>query len=223
MSHKAFIVGGAGATVTLDDVVKVVLGAQVALDHAASDRVKKDSPPPKSFQPEEPPSEAPAVLTCLDAKQTRAALLFKLLSLINGRSKVRLAVVESLAAILNAGIVPCLPAAPADHQALVSLAAAMHGLGNTCCQATIAESYDAACIQPPGLSTAERAALEDGQSASGGVGAVCVQDSKLLLAAANAVAALSAEALQAEVSSCPANTLCWVLRRPAYFQIPWGV
>lgn len=204
--HKAFIVGGAGATVLLEDVIRVVHGTEVALDRAAADRVKKESPPPKSFQAEETPVAAqPASSACLDAHQTRAALLFKLLSLINGRSKVRLAVVEALAALLNAHLAPCLPATDADQAALAALAAALQGVGSACRgDSTLPEDLPAALaaagVEAPGLSMAERAVVQDGQSASGGTGAICVEAGKQMLAVANAVAALSAEALQADVS-----------------------
>jgi histidine ammonia-lyase len=216
MAHKAFIVGGAGATITLDDVLKVVHGSEVALDHSASDRVKKESPPPKAFQAEDAPAHAPAVEACLDPQQTRAVLLYKLLSLINGRSRVRLAVVEALAGILNAQLWPCMPVADTDQQALSALAAILQGVGHACGGAagrrSIADTFAAAGLAAPGLSAAERAVVEDGQSAAGGTGAICVQAGKQLLAVANAVAALSAEALQADVSTpilpCSAVLCC---------------
>ena len=207
MAQKAFIVGGAGTTVTLDDILKVVHGNEIALDHSASDRVKKESPPPKAFQAEEPPGHAPAVEACLDPQQTRAALLYKLLALINGRSKVRLAVVEALAGFLNSGVLPCLPArAESDRQALSSLAAALQGLGTALNASSgslcsMGDGLGQAGLTAPGLSVAERAVVEDGQSVSGGTGAICVQAGKQLLAGANAVAALGAEALQADVSA----------------------
>ena len=212
-AHKPFIVGGAGATVLLDDVLRVVGGAEVCVDAAAAERVKKESPPPKAFVAEAPPADAPAVGACLDAAQARAALLYRLLSLVNGRSKVRLVVVEALAAWLNAQLVPTLPAADTDAAALAALAAALSGVGTACPAACLGGSSCAAGRVPlgdalagagltaPGLSAAERAVLVDGQSVSAGTGAICVQAGKLLLGLANAVAALSAEALQADVSA----------------------
>ncbi len=51
-SAKPFTVGGIGAQVSLDDVVKIAQGQPILLDPAASERVKKLSPAPKQFQPE---------------------------------------------------------------------------------------------------------------------------------------------------------------------------
>lgn len=207
MAHRPVILGGAGATFSLDELLKVVHGNEVALDHAAAERVKKESPPPKAFQAEQAPAAAPAADGSgpwLDGPQARAALLYKLLSLINGRSKVRLAVVEALAALLNSHVTPALPASDADCAALAALAAALQGVGSTLgsggrAAGGLADALAAAGLAAPGLSTAERAVVEDGLSASGGSGAICVQAGKLLLAVANSVAALGAEALQAEV------------------------
>lgn len=204
MAPHAVIAGGAGATLSLDQVLAVVHGAQVVLDSAASQRVKKESPPPKSFQPEQPPAEAPPCSSALDRQQCRAALFYKLLALINGKSGVRLAVVEALAALLNSSATPVLPAADADAAPLASLAAFLQGVGAAAsadgAQQTAADALAAAGVEAPGLSAAERALVQDGQSVSAGTAAICVQAGKLLLAVANAAAALSAEALQADVS-----------------------
>eukprot|EP00887_Chlorella_sp_A99_P006734 scaffold3.g6734.t1 len=197
-AHKAFHVGGAGATVTLDDVLRVVHGCPVALDAAAAHRVKKESPPPKSFQAEAA-APAPQAAAWLDAAQTRAALLLKLLALAGGRSGVRLAVVEALGALLNAErLPPLLPAADDDAGALAGLAAALEGAGGAGGAALVAAGAAGAA---PGLSAAERATLLDGLAASGGTGALVVQAGKLLLAAANGVLALAAEALQADIKA----------------------
>lgn len=206
VQQHAVICGGAGATMTLDQVVAVANGAQVALDSAALGRLKKESPAPKAFQAEEPPAAAP---TCgsgaaLERPQARAALFFKLLALVNGRSGVRPAVAEAMAALLNAGGAPRLPAADSDAAALAALAALLQGVGAAEAadgsQLSAAEALAAAGVEAPGLSTAERAVLTDGQGAAAGTAALCVQAGKLLLESANAVAALAAEALQADVS-----------------------
>lgn len=215
MAPHAVIAGGAGATLSLDQVLAVVHGAEVVLDSAASQRVKKDSPAPKSFQAEQPPAHADAAAPCslLDSSQCRASLFYKLLALINGKSGVRLAVVEALAALLNSGAVPALPAADADAAPLGTLAAFLQGVGSTAGSAageqqTAAAVLAAAGIEAPGLSAAERALVQDGQSVSAGTAAICVQAGKLLLTVANAVAALSAEALQADVSRVEGGGRC---------------
>ena len=205
MAPHQVIAGGAGATPTLEQVLAVVHGAQVVLDNAASQRLKKESPAPKAFQPEQPPQAAASTTCSLDRAQARAAIFYKLLSLVNGRSGVRLSVAEAVAALLNAGITPALPAADSDTPALAALASFLQGVGGTVgadgtAAQPAADALAAAGIEAPGLSTAERAAVQDAQSASAGTAALCVQGGKLLLAAANAVAALSAEALQADVS-----------------------
>lgn len=205
MIHQ-IIAGGAGATLTLEQVLAVVQGAEVVLDAAAAQRLKKESPAPKAFQAEPAPA-SPAASTCsaLDRSQARAALFFKLLALINGRSGVRLAVAEALAGLLNRGATPVLPAAAADREALASLAAFLQGVGSATgpdgAQLSAADALTAGGGEAPGLSAAERAVISDGQAASAGTAALCAQAGKLLLSVANAVAALSAEALQADVSS----------------------
>lgn len=203
MAPHAVIAGGAGATLSLDQVLAVVHGAQVVLDSAASQRVKKESPAPKSFQPEQPPAKAPPCSSALDRPQCRAALFYKLLALINGKSGVRLAVVEALAALLNADATPVLTAADVDAAPLAALAAFLQGVGAAASpdgtQQTAADALAAAGVEAPGLSAAERALVLDGQSVAAGTAAICVQAGKLLLTVANAAAALSAEALQADV------------------------
>ncbi|PRW59901.1 histidyl-tRNA synthetase isoform B [Chlorella sorokiniana] len=205
VQQHAVICGGAGATATLDQVVAVAGGAHVALDSAALGRLKKESPAPKAFQAEEPAAAAAASAAALEWPQARAALFYKLLALVNGRSGVRPVVAEAIAALLNAGGAPRLPAADSDAPALAALAALLQGVGAAEAadgsQLSAADALAAAGVEAPGLSAAERAVLSDGQGAAAGTAALCVQAGKLLLASANAVAALAAEALQADVKA----------------------
>jgi hypothetical protein len=216
MAAKHLIVGGAGETITLEHVYNVVAGGpslEVVIDSSAADRVKKESPPPKSFEPEAAPASAGAQHVhgaSLDEAQTRALLFFKLLALCKGKSKVRLTVLESLTSLLNSGadVLPALPAGDEDQAALARLADAMHGFGTVRSDSQpLAAALEAAGLTTPGLSAAERAVLQDGQSASAGTAAVCVSAGRMLLSAATAVAALSAEALGADVSS-PLGSWC---------------
>ena len=98
------VVGGVGASLSLDDIARVARGEQVAIDTAAAERIKKESPapakgilsvPPPSNEPSEESSqtrvarvtdvEPPISLT---REQARAACLARLMSLVNGHSKV---------------------------------------------------------------------------------------------------------------------------------------
>ena len=208
--HKAYIVGAGQPT--LDDVLKVVFGQEITLDQVASHRIKKESPAPKSFHKEDPPTNGehePA--RCLDHAQTRAALFFKLVALINGKSKVRLDVLHALEAILNARVEPLLPIADVDSVPLSSLADFLHGIGTAAVKTDVVTALDAlhsaASLEPPGLSADERAVLQDGQVVSAGTGAICVQSGRALVDAATALAALSAEALQADVKHFDADVV----------------
>ena len=200
-AHKVFIVGAGQPT--LEDVLRVVVGQEIAVDAAAAHRIKKDSPAPKAFQTEAAPEDGdPEPADCLDHAQTRAALFFKLQSLINGKSKVRADVVQALASMLNAKVDPLLLIGSVDGVALSALANGLHGVGTAAFKGQvlpIAEALQSAGITPPGLSADERATIQDGQSVSAGTGAICVQAGKALITVATALAALSAEALQADV------------------------
>ncbi|KAL4534964.1 hypothetical protein Ndes2526A_g05822 [Nannochloris sp. 'desiccata'] len=75
--HKAYIVGAGQRS--LEDVLRVVVGHQIQVDAAAAHRIKKESPPPKSFEKEAPPTNGDVTTTeRLDCAQTRAALFFQI-------------------------------------------------------------------------------------------------------------------------------------------------
>ncbi|KAH7618937.1 putative Histidine--tRNA ligase, cytoplasmic [Nannochloris sp. 'desiccata'] len=201
--HKAYIVGAGQRS--LEDVLRVVVGHQIQVDAAAAHRIKKESPPPKSFEKEAPPTNGDVTTTeRLDCAQTRAALFFKLQTLINGKSKCRVDIVQTLEAMLNTQVYPSLPLGATDGVALHALANAFHGIGTATAggNVPILEALKTAGIETlPGLSVEERAVLEDGQAVSAGTGAICTQSGKALVNIATAVAALSAEALQADVKA----------------------
>ncbi|GFR48350.1 hypothetical protein Agub_g10237, partial [Astrephomene gubernaculifera] len=135
MAAKAFTIGGIGAQPSLDDVVKIAQGGLVvALDAAGAERVKKESPAPKSFQPETfvpSPDAATPPQQLLDVQQTRAVLATRLLTVMNGRSGTRVQVADYLVEMLNKNILPALPAASADPEVLSRLADVCHGAGAT--------------------------------------------------------------------------------------------
>jgi hypothetical protein len=214
MSHtKPLTVGGIGATPSLDDVVSVARGHLIALDTAGSERIKKESPAPKSFQPE-PASEQAAQAdssnssqspgpACLTHKQARAVLITRLLTLMNGKSGIRLQLADYLKELLNKDILPVLPAAD-DLSALTAVADACKGEGSTtaaAAQQSLAAAAEAAGISPPGLSAAERAVLASGASAAAGVGSLVIVSARQLLTAVTAVSALSCEAAGAQVTT----------------------
>ncbi|KAG2423232.1 hypothetical protein HXX76_015488 [Chlamydomonas incerta] len=230
MSQKPFTVGGIGAQPSLDDVVKIAQGGLVvALDAAGAERIKKESPAPKAFQAEAFAPPAPDAGALLDAAQTRAVLATRLMTVMNGRSGVRLQVADFLTQLLNKpGLLPALPAAPTDVAVLSRLADACHGAGaalQTSAAAAsphtsaehpasvaapggpLAEALAAAGVAPPSLSAAERAVLSSGASAAAGVGALAVAGGKRLLSTATAAAALSVEALGASTKAFEAEVV----------------
>ena len=119
------MVGGVGAQPGLEDVVRVARGElAVVLDTAACERIKKESPPPAKARdagdedddPAPPAQEAAADYSgSLTVEQLRAALLARLLPLVNGRSKVdttRLRMIQwlhQLQQLLASNSYTCLP------------------------------------------------------------------------------------------------------------------
>jgi hypothetical protein len=213
MSHvKAYTVGGIGSQPGLDNVVSVARGHPIALDPAGSERIKKESPAPKAFQAEAD-SDGPAVAAAastasLSAEQARAVLITRLLSLMNGKTGVRLQVAEFLKELLNQNIVPAVPAAD-DAAALGAVAGACKGLGSVAGSSQqLSTALEAAGIHAPGISAAERAAISSGAAASAGVGSLVIVGGKQLLTVVTAVAALSCEAAGAQVRMCAVVAGC---------------
>ena len=91
------VIGGVGQSVGLDDVVRIARGeSAVVLDTAACERIKRESPPPAKGGPtavtpavagEDSPTASDGA-AALSPEDVRAALLARLLPLVNGRSKV---------------------------------------------------------------------------------------------------------------------------------------
>ena len=222
--------GGVGAAVSFEDVARVARGDGVALDTAARERLKKDSPAKGA---KIAASEGGASLqqlaegaSWLSTPQARAALLARLLPLVNGRSKVRVGVIELLARLLQPGVAldDLLPSAVAEADALPHLAAALPQRGAAAAKAAGAELSSAEqAVVDSGVSSEECAALAAGQPVTAGVAAVAIADARELLTAIASVTALSAEALQADVSdSClhvAVHTflLCSTLHLPQLF------
>ncbi len=219
-AQKAWTVGGIGSQPTLDDVLRVAQGQPVALDTAGAERVKKASPPPKSFQPlpaPAAPSAAPAggELVPLTQEQTRAAIVVKLLQLMNGRSGARLQVAQFLASLLSTEEIFLAlrrqeggkEEEASDASLLKQLADALLGVGFARSRAPDAPAQPLSqalpALEVPQLSAAEALVLQGGGAFSAGVACIAVQASKKLLALASATAALSFEASGAQVRAAP--------------------
>jgi hypothetical protein len=199
---KALTVGGLGAAPTLEDVVRVAGGLQVALDTAGADRIKKESPPPKAFELE-PDRETAAVRGELLANQHARAVVFaRLLSIMNGKTGCRLQVVDFLKQLLNSGSALALRAGT-EAELTNALADACKGAGEGVDAAMQAAGID----PPPSLSAAERVVLTSGGSATAGIGALAVTWGRGLIDAATAVAALSCEAYGAATKPFDADVM----------------
>jgi len=204
---RPWTAGGIGTQPGLDDVARLASAPAppVQLDPAAAERMKKASPPPKSFQPEQPADveqQAEPQQAATDQRPfVRAVLATKLLQLLAGqRSGVRLQVAEYLAALLNADVLPQLAWGSEDRAVLAQVADCCHGRGACCSSgAPLEASLVAAGIEAPRLSSSERLVLEGGAAASAGMGALVVQAGKRLMAMAHAGAALSMEAVGMQV------------------------
>ena len=138
----------------------------------------------------------PGALLC--AESSRAAVFVKAGELIRAKGPPRPAVLRFMAALLAKNVAPALPASDADADALTALADALCGKGFALNPSgtgvvPLAEALAAADLQPPGLTSAERAAVLAGAAPSIAQAAVAVARARKLLPAAEAVSALSCE------------------------------
>ena len=200
---SSVIVGGPSGAADLEAVLQVAQGQAVSLDAPTADRIKKESPPPKDFKHADQPEPCEDVGQNLQNVEARAGILCRLISLANGSTKLRLAVLQYLVDTLNAQVNIQLVSAATDSEPLRQLADAVAGSGTASQdskQAFLRETLQQKQITAPGLSQHERTVLQSGQWVTLGVAAVTVQNARQLLLGATAVAALSAEALQTQVS-----------------------
>ena len=161
----------------------------------------------------------------LGAMQARAAILVRLSTLVAGSSGVRLAVIEALVGLLRERQAPQLPvcmhaeelqgqlakilvseAGPLSegvhfctHNADLIPPVQCQPLSTYIGQATTANTHMRPCYHA-GLSAQERAALEAGQSSAAGVAALQVGQGGSVLFTATIAAALTCEALGAQVN-----------------------
>ncbi|GAX78397.1 hypothetical protein CEUSTIGMA_g5839.t1 [Chlamydomonas eustigma] len=206
---KSFSVGGVGAQPSLDDIVRVAQGQSVQLDAVGAERIKRESPAPKHFKAEEfscTDGDDSSVVIPIRSHHVRAILASKLLTLMNGKSGVRLQVCEFIVQLLNLGVTPKINAALAtDSSVLQLLANAFHGSGLAVSGEPLSSSLEAAACPPPGLSSTERAILQSSASATAGVSSLTVQGAKRLISMTTAVTALSIEAVGAPIKAFDAT------------------
>jgi histidine ammonia-lyase len=140
----------------------------------------------------------------LDVASTRAMLLLRANVLAKGHSGVRPVVLETLVAMLNAGISPVVPAkgsvgASGDLAPLAHLALGCIGEGEVVVDGSrvpAAEALARAGIAPLELEAKEGLALLNGTQAMTAVGALALERAEALARAADRIAAMSLEALR---------------------------
>jgi histidine ammonia-lyase len=137
------------------------------------------------------------------ADVVRATMAVRAHTLAQGRSAVRPVVVETLAAMLNAGILPVVPeigsvGASGDLVELAHVARALAGEGSVDwrgCRVAAAEAFAGAGLAPVTLDGREALALMNGTSCEAAQAALAVLGAERLVAAAEATAALVIEVL----------------------------
>jgi histidine ammonia-lyase len=139
----------------------------------------------------------------LGEAETRAMMLLRANVLAKGHSGARLAVLETLVAMLNAGVLPVVPArgsvgASGDLAPLAHLALGAIGEGDATYGGERMEAREAlgrAGIAPLELEAKEGLALLNGTQAMAAVGSLALLDAEELARAADVAGAMSLEAL----------------------------
>lgn len=154
-------------------------------------------------------SHSTGVGSLLPAEIVRATLVVLAASLSRGHSGVRLEVVESLVALLNAGVHPCVPelgsvGASGDLAPLAHIALLLVGEGSAEVDGRPLpgrEALAAADLTPLELQAKEGLALLNGTHLMAGRGALLVEDFGQLFEAALVAAAMSVDACRATDST----------------------
>lgn len=141
----------------------------------------------------------------------RLAIVHRVNTLVKGYSAVRLALVEALLALYNAGVIPCVPeqgsvGACGDLCPLAHTAAAVMGIAGqkATYQGETMEAADAlakAGLQPIVLEAKEAMAVTNGATFIWAIGFLATQDAQHLLKMAVLTASLSLEATRAELGA----------------------
>ncbi len=149
-------------------------------------------------------SHAVGVGEPLPDEVARAAVLFRLNSLLHGRSGVRVEIVEYLKELLNHGVVPIIPAkgsvgSSGDLAPLAHLALLVIGEGQAKLGAKILSGREVLAelgLEPLPLAPKEGLALINGTQVTLALGFVALVRAQSLLAQAQAISALAVEAMR---------------------------
>lgn len=160
-------------------------------------------------------SHAAGVGVPLPVEVVRAMLLLRANTLALGFSGVRVAVVELLCDMLNAGVHPVVPSrgsvgASGDLAPLAHLALVLIGEGEALAAGGArpgGEALAAAGLTPLVLEAKEGLALLNGTQLMAGIGALAVHDARRLAATADVVGAMSLEALLGTAAAFDATLL----------------
>ncbi len=138
------------------------------------------------------------------AEVVRAMLLLRINALASGASGIRLSVVETLIAMLNAGVIPFVPEkgsvgasgdlAPLAHLALVLIGEGEAGTGGNLTPG--AQAMRAAGLKPIDLGPKEGLALINGTQLMTGIGALVSHDAANLVRCADIIGAMSLESVR---------------------------
>jgi histidine ammonia-lyase len=147
-------------------------------------------------------SHAAGVGTLLDDTSVRMILALKIASLARGHSGVRMQVIDTLLAMYNAALWPCIPCqgsvgASGDLAPLAHLALAAMGEGTVRCRGEIIDAADGlrrAGIAPLRLAAKEGLALLNGTQVSTGIALMALFGAEQVFASAVLAGALSVDA-----------------------------
>lgn len=201
---RALAVGGQGSAPRVDDVVAVACNEVViTLDNSNISRIKKESPAPKSFAPEEPGESAGAVdADRLANSISRAGIYCALIRLVYGSSTCRPAVLQALEGVLReGGSQVSLPKARGDSDALAGILAALSGKGAAVGLSDEVLTGALPGDAPPGYSKVERLQLLSGSPVTCGALALAVAQLRSALQVGSMALAMSCESLKASTAT----------------------
>lgn len=140
----------------------------------------------------------------LDAETVRAMVVLRIAALARGFSGIRVETVQTLADLLNAGIVPYVPAkgsvgASGDLAPLAHLALVLIGEGHAYIRGELmsgADALDMAGLQPVDLTAKEGLALINGTQLMTALGTLLAEDARNLLDVADIAGALTLDAVR---------------------------